>query len=514
MTSITIYDGNDTIGGNKIFVEQNGEGVFLDFGTNFSNFDNFYKWPRGPRSHRGIYDYWMLNLIPHLNIYRKDLIPSDLDITGAPQLDIKAVLLSHVHSDHFGNIGLLDESIPIIASTTTLALLKGIQDTVTQNIGSEVIYTNRRRPDSSDPRVLYSGKRYGRSLIPTDEYNENVKGFFWQRSRKTSEIEEGTVEQLTDYMPNLPFNVKAFETDHSVYGSLAYILEGDCSIAYTGDIRLHGKNKQKSIDFVKKHATGCDVLIIEGTRLTGENIFDSEDFVYDFCYRAVDMAEGLVIADFTSRNLERLELFKKVATDTGRELIITVKDAYLLYVLELVDGIDYLHDVNVYQRFMTKPPYWEEEILRKKRDPQYITPKEINATPDNYIICFSSYNIENFLDIIPKKGIYIYSSTGVFKAEQEFDFVRLNKWLHFSGIPGEGIIPKGFRIETIDGTGTPVFTRGFHASGHASEDELFWMINKIDPEIIIPVHTECPSWFADNFGDRVKLLEKGKKLSV
>ena len=35
MTSITIYDGNDTIGGSKIYVEQNGEGVFLDFGTNF-----------------------------------------------------------------------------------------------------------------------------------------------------------------------------------------------------------------------------------------------------------------------------------------------------------------------------------------------------------------------------------------------------------------------------------------------------------------------------------------------
>lgn len=167
---------------------------------------------------------------------------------------------------------------------------------------------------------------------------------------------------------------------------------------------LHGKNKQKSIDFVKEHAKGCEVLIIEGTHLTGENIFDSEDFVYDFCYRAVDMAKGLVIADFTSRNLERLELYKKVAADTDHQLLITGKDAYLLYVLELVDGIDYLNDVNVYQRFMSKPPYWEEEILRKNKDPKYNTHKEIIANPDDYIICFSSYHIENFLDIIPKKG--------------------------------------------------------------------------------------------------------------
>ncbi|MFX1325317.1 MAG: MBL fold metallo-hydrolase RNA specificity domain-containing protein [Promethearchaeota archaeon] len=85
--------------------------------------------------------------------------------------------------------------------------------------------------------------------------------------------------------------------------------------------------------------------------------------------------------------------------------------------------------------------------------------------------------------------------------------------MNFSGIQGEGILPKGFRIENIDGKDTPVFTRGFHASGHASEDELYWMIERIDPEIIIPVHTECPSWFTDKF-DRVKLLKKGEKFKI
>ncbi len=35
MTSITIYDGSNTIGGNKIYLEESGEGIFLDFGMNF-----------------------------------------------------------------------------------------------------------------------------------------------------------------------------------------------------------------------------------------------------------------------------------------------------------------------------------------------------------------------------------------------------------------------------------------------------------------------------------------------
>jgi len=38
MTSITVYNGNDTIGGNKIYVEENGKGLFLDFGANLQKY--------------------------------------------------------------------------------------------------------------------------------------------------------------------------------------------------------------------------------------------------------------------------------------------------------------------------------------------------------------------------------------------------------------------------------------------------------------------------------------------
>ena len=35
---ITVYDGAETIGGNKIHVEENGRGIFLDFGMNFAKY--------------------------------------------------------------------------------------------------------------------------------------------------------------------------------------------------------------------------------------------------------------------------------------------------------------------------------------------------------------------------------------------------------------------------------------------------------------------------------------------
>ena len=46
----------NTIGGNKIYVEENGEGVFLDFGRNIHNHDKYFQPFIQPRTNRGIHD--------------------------------------------------------------------------------------------------------------------------------------------------------------------------------------------------------------------------------------------------------------------------------------------------------------------------------------------------------------------------------------------------------------------------------------------------------------------------
>ena len=37
MVSITVYDGAYGIGGNKLYIGEKGNGIFLDFGKNFGN---------------------------------------------------------------------------------------------------------------------------------------------------------------------------------------------------------------------------------------------------------------------------------------------------------------------------------------------------------------------------------------------------------------------------------------------------------------------------------------------
>jgi len=41
MTSITVLDGADTIGGNKILLEEEGRGLLLDFGMNFARYGEY-----------------------------------------------------------------------------------------------------------------------------------------------------------------------------------------------------------------------------------------------------------------------------------------------------------------------------------------------------------------------------------------------------------------------------------------------------------------------------------------
>ena len=73
MTTITVHDGATSIGGKKIHVEEGGRGVFLDFGKNFAKSGAFFSEFLKERPGRGLNDAFFLDLVPKLNIYRKDL---------------------------------------------------------------------------------------------------------------------------------------------------------------------------------------------------------------------------------------------------------------------------------------------------------------------------------------------------------------------------------------------------------------------------------------------------------
>src|SRR5512137_2446117 len=85
---ITVYDGANCIGGNKIYLDDGRDGVFLDFGKNFGKYARFYEEFLKSRTTRGIHDLLALGLIPELDIYRPDLVTADAMVSGSPRLSV------------------------------------------------------------------------------------------------------------------------------------------------------------------------------------------------------------------------------------------------------------------------------------------------------------------------------------------------------------------------------------------------------------------------------------------
>ncbi|KKL04582.1 hypothetical protein LCGC14_2614600, partial [marine sediment metagenome] len=158
-----------------------------------------------------------------------------------------------------------------------------------------------------------------------------------------------------------------------------------------------------------------------------------------------------------------------------------------------------------YRELTSKKRGWEEFLRAQERTINYISPEVIKNDPDQFMICFSLFDIKHLLDIKPGKGMYIYSSSEAFEEESEFDFIKLNNWLKYFNfeIIGFEVVEEGGKIK-------PKFSEGFHASGHASKKDLRWAIETVDPDTIIPVHTDNPEWFKENFENAV-LLKNGQR---
>jgi ribonuclease J len=485
---VTVFDGADCIGGNKIHLGFGDHGVLFDFGTNFNRMNQYYDEFLQPRSSRGIHDYLDMGLIPRVNWYREDLVPDDVDLSGAPDLSADALLISHAHIDHFGCAGFLDLNIPFVATPMTAALIKAVNDCGRADPGAECAYCTIKGP-GNDRRTVVSGKGsyVARDFLLTERHKSGFEDFWTNSKGKTKGLEPGELGNMT----SLELEIKAMEVDHSIYGATAYAVETPAGwVVYSGDIRLHGAYGEKTRRFMSDaKALSPAALIIEGTR-TGrdDSHFQlSEADVASKCRAAAEDVEGLVIADFSARNFERLDAFIEIARRAGRSLVVTIKDAYFLEAMRLVDGVDRLSQVLVYGELKSRGSKVKDSI--EEQIGRLVDPKEISMHPWEHILCFSSYDMGNLLDIRPDGGRYIYSSSEAHSEDQVFDFVRLHRWITRFGMEAFGF---------KEDKGTVTFEPGYHASGHASAEDLANVVETIDPDLVIPVHTLRPEFFQES----------------
>ena len=437
LASLTFYGGVGEVGGNCILVDDRGARILLDFGVPFSSRSRYYSPPYlSPRSVNALLK---LNLLPKIDgAYG----------SGEAGRSIDAVVITHAHMDHVGYIGFLRDDIPIYCGEAAATIL---------NYLSEV----------KQPSVEFS-----------------VEGKKICTFRTGQKIKIGSI------------SVEPIHVDHSIpgaYGIIIHTSEG--AVVYTGDLRMHGPLWRMTDDFVERaSASEPSALICEATNMLGAAA-SSEDEVLNKLDTIVKESCGLVIADFSKTDVDRLRSFYTVAERCSRTLAITLKQARLLWHLQKSSSVKIpdLGKMLVYRKRKKRYERWEQDVLNTMR---CVDAEEAAKKQRELILISPYYDFEEFIDVEPKAGsCFILSASEPFNEEMEMDFERLTSWLNHFGLPHYHI----------------------HVSGHIMPTQLRKVVKRIDAKKIYPIHTEHPQLFAKYVSDLCEHTtppEKGVTYSV
>lgn len=535
MVRLTFYGGINEIGGNKILLEDDGQALLLDFGFPYQGHKLFYEEYLKPRSGAGLLDPLMMGLLPPLEgLYRDDLVTPDLwqhfrDTPSYRELDqVDGVLLSHAHLDHSGYISFLKNNIPIYTTVATAFIAKAMQDSGKSDFDQQVCYfspTTREYPTGWQQIACLTGntakeQRQFRvaDVKPEDLRPEAIQ--FWQQGfwEKTARQKELIFQPLGSHR-QCRFNLRCFPVDHSLPGACAWGVETSSGwIIYSGDLRLHGKRAELTKRFIEQAGRlRPKLLILEGTNVRREmNV--TEDEVYENGLRAVANSTGLVMADFSPRDVDRLLTFRQIARETGRKLAVLPRDAYLLKTMRLLEPEipDIAQDDNlvIYQDTIASkyPSLWLRNICQEYSD-KIVLAEDVSSAQDQFILCFSFFDLNELPSIRPKAGsVYVYSSSEPHNEEQEIDFRRLHQWLKHFNLRGVGL-----PVETNGQWQIPDGEKGLHASGHACGSDLLEIARQINPQFLTPIHSEHPDFYIEHLshsGINVILPALGKTIEV
>jgi ribonuclease J len=512
MLKLTFYGGVREIGGNKILLEDDEEKLFLDFGYPYSKYRVFYEEYLKPRPGAGLLDLLVMGLLPQLEgIYRADLDREDLwqRFRRAEHYrkleDIDGILLTHAHLDHSGHISFLRENIPVYATATTAYIAKAMQDSGRPAFDQQVCYFTPRTEEclqgwKQGAYVASSSRDRQRRFRVADKFELSEEAEkFWGKATRRKKLDS----QLLEDISKCSFNLRCFPVDHSIPGACSWGIETSSGwVIYSGDLRLHGRHGELTESMIKEAAQlHPRALILEGTNVDKvSNV--SEQEVYENGFKVINGARGLVIADFSPRDVNRLLTFLQIARDTKRKLTILPKDAYLLKTMRLLEpeipDIAQEDAIVIYQETTASksPDSWLRSIYQDYSS-KVVLAKDVSSNQGDFILCFSFWDLNELPSIQPRTGsLYVFSSSEPHNEEQEMDFWRLHHWLEHFRLGAYGLpIYRDGKWEITEAE------KGLHASGHACGPDLLRIAREIQPELLIPVHSEKPEFYVDNLSD-------------
>ncbi|MBI5226025.1 MBL fold metallo-hydrolase [Candidatus Micrarchaeota archaeon] len=452
MTTLTFYGGANEIGGNKILLEDKDARIYLDFGQSFDFGEQYFHEYLQPRAAHGLEVFFEFGLMPPVpKLYSRSMLERT-ELKYAPT-DIDGVLITHSHSDHVNHLPFLDESIPVHMGHGT-------------------------------HRILEAYHKLYPSLVNIGEH-----------------------DQINHFKSGDSFSIKHLEVqpvhvEHSIPGAYGFIVHTSKGpLVYTGDLRLHGPKSSMTREFIEK-AAACNpyALLCEGTRMSSESHHNyTEEEVEKKIDDIIQDSKGIVFCYFSMSNIDRFMSVYRATLKNGRKMVIDTKFAYILD--ELKDKIPDLPDVltdsnlQIYFRLAKSGTYNEKDyaVYERKYFDKKITFDEVSKQQKDIVMHMGFNKLMELVYIQPKNADYIYSSSEHFLEGEENEAERtvLENWMKHFGVK---------------------FHKA-HCSGHASREDLEHLIREINPEIVIPIHTQQAQEFK-KIHSKVMIPEKGDTLKL
>ena len=243
--------------------------------------------------------------------------------------------------------------------------------------------------------------------------------------------------------------IRPLVIDHSAIDSYMFVVEaGGKRILYTGDFRMHGLRQHVLEKLVKTYIGEVDVLITEGTSLSRDaNDPIAEVAVLDDISSYIQDGKYVFVM-CSSTNIDRIMgIWQNMPTDK-----VLICDAYQKRILDTVINNVY-YESSLYRR------HDSPLVLDKGKYPKYYM--------DNGFVCLvrATENHISHIKEFPKDDVRIIYSM-------------------WTGYIEENLALKAL-LETY-----PTYI--CHASGHVSKDDLIKFIELVNPDVIIPVHTDNP----------------------
>jgi ribonuclease J len=434
-TSIRFWSGLRTIGGTIVTIEYGGARIVFDFGTAFLGGSPVADKEIRLRGDALVHDYVKLGVLPAIDgIYAESMLLSGTNVVPAEQsVQNTAVFISHLHLDHMSMMGLIAPAIPVYMS--------------------------------SESRRLY------RTLA---EIGEGVPGMREYHSMDMNEtVHIGEIE------------VTALPMDHDIPGACGFhIRTPDGSLLYTGDLRFHGFNPERTKESLKAaKEMGIDMLIIEGTmlweptadgslgELSGE-LEIPEDMATEQTL-PVHIAEtllktsGITVFNINHRNVGRLISMADAANKAGRTAVLEPETAYMFF--KHTGRRDALvYESSAFRRQLRSGSLsdWQNEVAREFT---WVTAEEINRDPARFLVQIDYRNLLELLDLHTEGGVFIHSD-GMPLGSYDPSYERLLQVLEMSGMT--------FQPHRV--------------TGHALARHLKWVVDFLDPDVLVPLHSFYP----------------------